>query len=59
MDTSGIRVGDDVTISGTVETTYYNRILIASKGTDGITRRTWIYAEDIKTHTPHGNGGKG
>ena len=58
MDTSGIRVGDDITISGTVEATYYNRILIASTGTDGITRRYWIYPEDVKAVRPHGNGGK-
>lgn len=50
-----INPGDDVTISGTVEEIWADgRYLIASKGTDGVTRRLWIEGACVKSVRPHG-----
>lgn len=58
MEEYRIKPGDDVTISGTVETVDWRDLLIAVKGRDGVTRRYWIDANDIKTIAPNGRGGR-
>ena len=54
-----IRVGDDITISGTVEAVENGCVLMAVKGRDGVTRRHWINPDEIKAIRPGGKGGKG
>ena len=57
INTSGIRVGDDITISGTVEEVRSNILLVGTNCMDGVTRRHWVDPAEIKTIRPHGNGG--
>lgn len=58
INTTNIHVGDDITISGTVEEVRSNILLVGTHGLDGVTRRHWVDTAEIKTIRPHGNGGK-
>lgn len=53
-----IKPGDDVVMAGTVECVDWREILIAVRGSDGITRRYWIDTNDIKSLAPNGRGGR-